>query len=290
MTLAPIPGSPEHRRLMTASKAAAVLGVSPWQSPYSLWAEMVGLVEPEPMNTAQSRGHYLEPSILAWWRDQHDIAPDWPEYDEQVWHTHEHWAGCTVDADTILDGDAVIVEAKSAVSFDDWGAPGTDEIPAYYLAQILFQLAVTGASRCYLPVFGGRLEFREYVIEADHDEQGRVLAACRRFWDNAQDPNNPPALDSHTATYATVRKQHPDIDDQSVEVAEDIAAEYLAASLAAKAAETADRLNKTRLLDAMGRARRAELNGQVIAVRQPNKYGVSLVRKATAVDTKGEVA
>ena len=33
---APAPGSPEWQRLMTASKVAAVLGLSPWQSPRNL--------------------------------------------------------------------------------------------------------------------------------------------------------------------------------------------------------------------------------------------------------------
>ncbi len=285
----PKPGTPEHRRLVTASKVSAILGVSPWQSPYSLWMEMKGLVEPEPTNTVQSRGNYLEPAILAWWRDQHTIDAAWPDYAEQVWRPFEDWAGATVDAEIVLDGVLEIVEVKSAVSLEDWGTPGTDEIPSYYLAQVLMQLACSNAARCHVAVFGGRLEFREYVVEADPDEQARVIAACRRFYESLAD-DVPPPLDAHRATYDTVRKLHPEIDDAVAQIDGDLAAEYVTASVEAKSLAEVEQLAKTRLLDAMGRAKRAEYAGQLVAVRQPNRYGVSLIRKASHIEPTKESA
>lgn len=180
---------------MTASKAASVLGLNPWHSGWDLWHEMAGRGEPQPTNDAMRRGHYLEPAILAWWRDQHP-APEYDEhvYREQVWVALDDWAGCTVDALTEWEGKQVIVEAKSTASSKGWGKPGTDEIPGYYMAQVLFQLALTGADRCYVAVIGPYLRFAEYVIPADPPMQQRVLDACRRFYDSLGDPEPPAYL------------------------------------------------------------------------------------------------
>ena len=80
-----VPGSPEWLQRMSASKIAAVVGLSPYQSRYSLWMQMAGLA-PQPVQTkAMSRGHYLEPAIAAWFADQH---PDWTVTTTAVSYTH----------------------------------------------------------------------------------------------------------------------------------------------------------------------------------------------------------
>jgi len=275
----PVPGSAEWRAIVTASKAAAIIGVSPWQSPYSLWMEMKGLTEPREQTSAMSRGNYLEPAILAWWRDQH---PEIGDYAEQVWMPYQEWAGATVDA-AGADDDSIIVEAKSAARMDEWGDPGTDAIPPSYLAQVYFQLAVTGAARCYVPVIGPYLDFSEYVVEADAAFQDDILARCKAFHDSLE-ADEPPELDASVATYNTVRKQHADIDDETVDLAQADAHEFVASALALDAAESRARLARTSLLDLMGKAKRAEYAGIPVARRQNAKHGVNLVRtcKTTA--------
>jgi predicted phage-related endonuclease len=68
------PGSPEWVRCMTASKVAAVLGLSPWQSRFSLWYEMAGAVEHQAGTPQQARGHYLEDGVARWVADQHGLT------------------------------------------------------------------------------------------------------------------------------------------------------------------------------------------------------------------------
>lgn len=275
MPEAPEVGGPEWSRLVTASKAAAIIGVSPWESPYSCWMQMKGLATRE-QNDAMRRGNYLEPAILSWFRDRHALLPN-EFWREQVWHEHEDWAGATVDAEFQGVDGLLIVEAKSAARMDEWGDPGTDVIPAYYLAQVYFQLAVTGAARCYIPVIGPFLEFTEYVVEADEEFQADILARCKAFHDSL-DGDVPPDLDASVATYDIVRRLHPDIDKgEAVEIDEDAAIAYIRASLDLKELTVAERTQKTWLLDQMGRAQYATCNGVTVARRQPNKYGVSLV-------------
>lgn len=300
---APIVGSPEWRGLVTASKAAAIIGVSPWESPYSLWMTMKGRYERE-QTTAMARGNYLEPAILAWWRDQHAELAD-HALRSQDWAPFEDWAGATVDMSISplapeVEGEVgrkilpptAIVEAKSAARMDEWGRPGTDEIPAYYLAQVYFQLAVTGAARCYVPVIGPYLDFSEYVVEADAAFQADIIARCRAFYETLT-ADEPPELDSSVATYDVVRKSHPDIEaKKTVDLDYLSAAEYIEASAEFKAAESRERLAKARLLETMGRANYADCNGVRVARRQPNKYGISLVNvaKSTTALTEGTAA
>ena len=57
------PGDPEWLTVVSASKIAAVVGLSPYESAYSLWHLMAGNTEPQPNSAILERGHYLEPVI-----------------------------------------------------------------------------------------------------------------------------------------------------------------------------------------------------------------------------------
>lgn len=65
------PGSPEWLKVMSASKIPAMLGLSPWDSRYSLWQQMAGRIVRNDETDTTRRGHYLEPALLAWFTDQH---------------------------------------------------------------------------------------------------------------------------------------------------------------------------------------------------------------------------
>ncbi len=163
----PEPGSREWNRLITASKVPAILGISPWQSPYSLWMQMAGRLDGGPDTATTRRGHYLEPAILEWWED----ARPGRVFSTGLWVSTIPWGGATLDGLGYVDDldTCVIVEVKSAAYRDGWGSPGTDEIPAHYLAQVQWQLAMCpDAERAYVAVlFGQGFEFAEYVVERD---------------------------------------------------------------------------------------------------------------------------
>lgn len=285
---APAPGTPEWASKVTASKVAAILGLSPWESPYSMWMKMHGDAPSDDGSNAaaKSRGHYLEDGIVRWWLDQHS---DVIAYTTQHYREVDGWAAATPDAEGDLeDGRTFVMDAKSAASDDDWG----DEPPAYYIAQAVWQMWALDADVAYIAVLFGRpqLAFREYVIERDRDLEAQIVAQCRDFYDSLG-MDITPGLDDTVATYNAVKTIHPDIEpDRDVEISRDLAHEYVTASLALDAAKTSDRAAKTRLLDAMGAARVATCDGAKVARRQPNKYGVSLVRTAKHIDPPMENA
>ena len=276
----PEPGSREWHRLITASKVAAILGLSPWQSPYSLWMEMAGRVERHGETTTTERGHYLEPAILDWWEDTHPGRIAFTE----LWVSTVPWGGATLDGLAYVDDleTCVIVEAKSAAYRDGWGAPGTDEIPEHYKAQVLWQLAMCpDAERAYVAVlFGQGLEFAEYVVERDPATEEALVRICAAFHASL-DSEDPPPLDDSVATWDAVRRLHPDIDGTDIEIPKGLATRYVRAQNAAKRAEARARHTKTLILDRMGAARHATYAGERIARRQPGRGdAINLIQTA----------
>ena len=270
------PGSAAWQRVVTASKVPAILGVSPWASPLSMWRLMKGLDEPQPQSTVQRRGQLLEDAVLAWWGEQH---PEVLRVDDQplLFLPGVPWATARPDAHVTLDDESIVlVEAKTAARMDDWGQPGTDEVPAYYLAQACWQLAMCpDAQRVYIPVLGPFLEFAEYVIERDDELIGEVFARCEEFHASLSG-DVPPPLSDHPADYDAIRRTTSAVEEATVRLDAALAEAYRAVL----AAEDAGPIIRTRVLDAMGTARRAcDETGSALARRQTTRGGVvSLVR------------
>jgi putative phage-type endonuclease len=143
------PGSPEWARLVTASKVAGILSISPWDSQYKVWCVMAGLIPPDPENEAMRRGNMLEDAILNWWLADN---PDAIELGRQVTCQipDEPWAAATPDmivySAADVDSPIEIVDAKTSSDDEDWGRPGTDEAPKYYIASSMWQLAMHPAA------------------------------------------------------------------------------------------------------------------------------------------------
>lgn len=260
------------------SRIAAVLGLSPWESQFSIWCQMAGLVEKDRQTRAQARGHYLEPGIAGWFADQH------PEFEVRAAGTYVHTERDyqLANPDRLLFGvsgrfDTPGVEAGLEVKTDaessGWGRPGTGEIPPYYRTQVQWYMDTLGVPVWYVAVLGGRLEFREYVVRYDaedcawmRDQAEDFLSSL--FWREAPD------LDHHPATYATVRKFHPQIDQRtSFEADFDLAVEFIEATTSLTAAEKREQEARARLLSAMGTTRRAYYDGHRLARRQAKGSG-----------------
>lgn len=279
------PGSTDWLKTMSASKIAAVVGLSPWDSRFSLWHKMAGQIMQEPINEAMARGHYLEPACLAWFRDQHpdfDVSPHGP------WgHPSYVWATATPDGDVCRPDGPAIFEAKA----DD--SPEWDHregmIPKGYYAQVQFQLACRGGGvdTCYVVRLGEWLRFEEYVIVSNPSYQAWLMGEAASFMDTLPWGANPqrPDLDEHTATYEAVRKLHPGIErDVKVEVPADLWNVYDETKAQMENVKNSHQRAKTTLLDLMGNARLATVAGTDVLRRQPGKGGsVSLYPVARKV-------
>lgn len=282
-------GSPEWLKLITASKVAAILGVSPFDSPRSLWHLMHGDLQPEPQSKVQERGHYLEPAVLAWFFDQH---PELTRRESTGTTVHANgWAAASPDAEAIdWDGDLILAEAKTAADDSEWGTPGTAEIPIYYAAQCVWTMHVLGAQRIFVPVLTSRLELREYVLDYDAALAADMVAKCKAFLDSLQD-DEPPDLDAHPATYTSLRKLSPLLEKGiEVQLDQDTAVEFTESVLAAKAADSRLTFAKSRVAEAMGTAQKAFYGDQLVARRQNTSGNTPAIYAAKPLPTIGKSA
>lgn len=279
-----VPGSEAWSKVITASKVAAILGLSPYDSPLSCWHKMRGNIPLEQETEDHRRGHYAEPAILAWFADQH---PELTGMYQQPQYTNPDlpWAAATPDAAMSAGETDVLVEAKTARSMDDWGTPGTDEIPAYYLVQVLFQLHLSGIKRAYVPVWGSWFEMAEYVVDYDQDLADGIIARCQKFWESLQ-ADEPPALDDSVATFQTLKALHPHITpDEVVQLDYETATEFVDAKNDLAVADARCRKAQSEILAAMGDAQYGNHGTVRVARRQPARGdGVSLYKVAKTSD------
>jgi putative phage-type endonuclease len=265
------PGSPEWLQKISASKVAAILGLSTYDSPFSLWHRMKGTVAQEPTNDLMRRGHYLEPAIAAWFQDQH---PDWGVEPTGTWqHPVDVWAIASPDRRVFKDDEFdAFLELKSDDRSHLWGDPGSEDVPVDVRAQCLWQLHVTGYDVCHVAMIGPYLEFAEYVVKRDEDEIAFIRDRAVEFLRTLAVDERPP-IDSHAVTYQVVRELHPEISGEDVEIDAALAREYCEAKRLAKLAKQAEQLWTSILADHLGTAKRARYLGQTIAQRQAKGDG-----------------
>lgn len=288
-----LPGSPEWCRRVSPSKAAAILGISPWDSQYSMWRKMRGDVPWDEENEAMERGTLLESGVLAWWRKHHPHDT----WTNQSSFPIDDWCVATPDALTLIDDEPVLVEAKTSSNDDAWGDPGTDEIPAYYLVQTFLAAHVANlhgipVRKIHVPVLGPRLRFANYVVEYD-PKVGTDLMARMKAWYDSLSSEVPPPLDDTPATYDAVRRVHPEIDrGVEVQLTETEALALVTSARDVEDGEARARLARATAIERMGRAQYAVCNGVRIARRQPRGDSASfvLVAKTTDFTTESEPA
>lgn len=182
-----------HRDRLGCSELAAAIGVSPYKTPYQLWEEKTGRVEPEDLsnNLRVTLGTHLEDVVARLWAKQTGLKlrrRNTPFY-------HQDWLVGHLDREIV--GKREVWEGKTALGMfrsAEWGAEGTDQVPLPYIVQSLGYLHVTGADRCHLAALLAGPELRHYVIERDEDAITDVLDSGREFWYHHVKTDTPPPI------------------------------------------------------------------------------------------------
>jgi putative phage-type endonuclease len=259
-----------RREGVTASEIATILGISPWDSAFNLYWRKLGEIPEDFDNTAMSLGRHLEPWIADRWAEDH---PEFVIAETGLWrHDERTWQMATPDRYLLdrhseeRDHDAPL-EIKSAGSYDGWGDEGTDQIPAYYRAQVLWQLDTLGLSKAHVTCWFKQADRRrDYVAAYDIRDVDLMRQAALEFLDQLAD-RTPPPVDGHKATLAALKQLHPKVEDREVEVPIRLALDYEAACTNLRVAQLDKAELENRLRDLMGDAKYAYCAGQKVATR-----------------------
>lgn len=288
------PGSPEWMKIVTASKAPSILGLSPYSTPAETWALMRGDIPFKAGDSdAMFRGHQVESyAVNYFWQRRN---PTWCKAEDgYLWERDDApWAACNSDSHGMDDqGAPVIVEAKSVGKFADltqWGEEGTDQVPIDYWVQCVFMMWVSGIRTTFVERVGPGLDDHAcYRIDYDPVFGNRMAAKLAEFHASLSDDDArpEPSQPSDRAIYARNER----IEEVSWEIDPVLADEYVTNALAATTCTDLSKLAAAKILHAMGDAKYATVNGQRIARRQKNKSGTALYRIADSVETTQEEA
>lgn len=206
---------------------AALLGLSPWKSPFSLYMEITGGVPAEvrsPETTERMGwGLRLEASIADGYAASSAATvkpcgwllrskkypaimatPDFLEFD--------------------VEGRPGILEVKNVT---ERSAPHWENgAPEYYLAQIQQQLLVTGISRGTLAALVGGDRLKTVPVDASPALQRIIVERAMAFWKLVED-RTPPAPDDSLSTSRTLQRMLGD--QQSIDLPDEVLAWHLEA-------------------------------------------------------------
>ena len=176
----------ERRRGLGGSDIAPIMGLSPWKSAYQLYLEKRGEAEKWLGNDLTAWGLRMEPTIRQWYSDTTGKAVRVPG--KILYHSKHPFMLASLDGFT---DDPRGVEIKTARSGKDWGEPGTNEIPDYYMLQVQHYMAVTGFEVFDVPVSIAGASPVIYEVPSDIELQEMIIECCAAFWQRVQDGNPP---------------------------------------------------------------------------------------------------
>jgi putative phage-type endonuclease len=265
------PGSPEWHAARAngigGSEIAAVVGLSPYESRFSLWHRKKGLIGPVEETEQMYWGKVDEPGICQRFAELH---PEWRVAPAATYATADRpWQIANPDRrlepEHPFDADELL-EVKTSRDDEGWGEPGTDQIPVHYRCQCLWYMDVTGARRCHVAVRIAGCEYREYLVEYDAAEAQMLRDAGATFMHDLKHDVRPD-IDGHTATYQAIRQLPDGLDDVNVEIDPLLKLRFHDAQDAFWEAEDELSACKGELLDAIGTGRRAVVGRERVATR-----------------------
>lgn len=179
-----------RRNSIGGSDAAAIMGLSPFGSAYSLWAEKTGKHEPEDISHVEAvrLGHDLEDYVAH--RFMEDTGLKVRRENSVLKNDEIPFAHATVDRLVIGQQAGLECKTTSVMSMKSFR---NGEFPANYYCQCQHYMMVTGYPVWYLAVLILGKEFKVFRIERDEDDIRALREAEERFWQHVLDQTPPPA-------------------------------------------------------------------------------------------------
>lgn len=247
----------ESRRLgIGGSDAAAIMGMSKYSTPLTVWMEKTGRTAPEDISDkpAVYWGNVLEDVVAREYARRHP-GQKVRRLNAVMVSKERPFMRASVDR-IVTDerGRKGILEIKTAGAMRaaDWA----DGVPGYYVPQPIHYLAVSGFEFYVVAVLIGGQDYREFSFERDEEDIAILAEREAEFWRLVEDDVMPAPTSSAADGTAMADCAHGN--GEVVEMApSDIPelAEYWRAKAAADKADEDKRLAANRLKAAIGDAK-----------------------------------
>lgn len=193
----------------------------------------------------------------------------------------------TPDTPAYVDGVLTakrLLECKTSSVFNknDWGEPGTDQVPPLYLVQCAWYMAITECEAADLAVLIGNADLRVYTIKRDLELESLILGHATHFWHEHVLSKTPPQPINPQDAAALFPKEQPGMSIEANELLINYIDQYhLASKKAQTASEECDRL-KLEILNYMGGAEKLTHQGKTLATWKCAKSSTKIDTKALA--------
>ncbi len=164
---------------ITGSEIGAVCGLSPFETPLTVFLRKKGRLPGPEDNADIRRGRHLEAGLAAWWAEEVG-ATDVREPGTLI-HPKDPLIIATPDRAARIASEPLAGEVKAPRYTDGWGNPGTDDVPKHILAQAHWEMAVLEVQLCHVIALLNH-ELWIYPVRWSQEFFGLLHDAAHRFW------------------------------------------------------------------------------------------------------------
>ena len=200
----------ERQKSIGGSDAPSIIGLNPWSSPYTVWADKLGKIPPKEDNEAMRLGRDLEDYVAKRFTEETGKKVR----RENFLLTNPQYPFAHANVDRMVVGEDAGLECKTTSvlnlkNFKNGAFPDT------YYVQCVHYLMVTGCQKWYLAVLVLGKEFKVFEIERDEDEIKALAESEEAFWKYVETETPPPA-DGTASTTDTLTTIYPESNEDSV--------------------------------------------------------------------------
>lgn len=217
-----------------------------------VWATKTGRHTDTTAGEAALWGTIHEPGIADRWAQLNDttVRPV-----GVIAHYLNRWQRCSLDriVDDCPDGDGPCsLEIKTRSAFK--AGVFRDDVPDDVLAQVLWQLIVSGYQHSHVAVLIGGNQLRSFRVDRDPVVEAHLIRGAETVWGHVH-ADSPPEVDPSPLLLGILDALHPDREghtDVPAETWEALAAEQAAAAAEVKAAKARQATAKAAIVAALG--------------------------------------
>ena len=204
----------DRNTFIGGSDAGTILGVNPWKSAYTLWAEKTGRKEvPDLSDLERIRlGNDLEEYVASRFMEatgkkvRRDNSRYFlAEYPQIVGHIDRRFIG---------EKAGLEIKTTSQITKTEFEK---GDIPMTYYCQCLHYMAVTGFDHWYLAILSFQRGFFWFRIDRNEDEIDALINAELEFWEHVSNNTMPP-IDGSDSTADTIQSLYPDAKVEATDI------------------------------------------------------------------------
>jgi putative phage-type endonuclease len=187
----------DRNSYLGGSDIPAVLGLNPYMTALELWAIKTGQIEPKDISDKlQVRlGNKLEPVVSELFEEE--TGKKLHKVNEEFVHPKYSFLRAHIDRRVV--GEKSIAEIKTTSPWRLKDFQGEDEMPAAYIIQTVYYMALTGATKGYVAVLFGNQDFKIITIEKDLKLEADIIKKSVHFWNEFVLKKQMPAVTKNDA-------------------------------------------------------------------------------------------